>query len=593
VSLTDSSWAVAVEEAIGNTLTSFICNDFHDSEELRKLIKAVGIWGVVPIVQEFSDVPYDVTASLPDQRLFRPVYSVISISDPNVHNCLVDQANIENVCLFETFAEAAQAVHFPDNQRPRGVSTAFLRDGLNLFYRGGVSSSKGGGKRNRPLVLGADVDEQIRAYKEEIDQLQPRLRQAGDRIKEAERAMGQKRGEPAKIGDHLARLKKELRKLESELSDLQNPPEEQVLDTSDTELELEQLRKRVEEYDKELEKINIDLADADAKVKKIQMEKKHEVDEGRSLVDRSSELTEALQEMAGALHEAEREVAQTESQMKKIEGDIAKYQQEYDTIRKQTEDLAGQAEARGPRVEMAPEDTPDNVAKQFEACRREVEQAKRRHSRPLEQIEKEHYVKEKRLEAQKAEFELTAVLIQMMHRGLEKKKNKFVTMRRHVSTNTAQAFNIYLSQRGDAGTLEIDHGKRTLNTPVSIGNRRGNATTHNTTDTRQLSGGERSYTTVALLLALHQNVNCPFRCLDEFDVFMDAVNRKLATDLILDSARRSSKQYILLTPQDITIVENETDIKVQMLQDPTRQSQKATPDDDDDEEPDGNGMDDE
>ena len=54
---------------------------------------------------------------------------------------------------------------------------------------------------------------------------------------------------------------------------------------------------------------------------------------------------------------------------------------------------------------------------------------------------------------------------------------------------------------------------------------------------KTLSGGEKSYSTISLVLALWSQIHPPFRILDEFDVFMDSLNRRIALDQIISYAK--------------------------------------------------------
>ena len=68
-------------------------------------------------------------------------------------------------------------------------------------------------------------------------------------------------------------------------------------------------------------------------------------------------------------------------------------------------------------------------------------------------------------------------------------------------------------------------------------------------------------------------MDTPFRALDEFDVFMDAVNRQIAIRMMIDAARRQTeKQFILLSPLTLKIIDDldGPDIRVIRMKAPIR-----------------------
>ena len=81
-----------------------------------------------------------------------------------------------------------------------------------------------------------------------------------------------------------------------------------------------------------------------------------------------------------------------------------------------------------------------------------------------------------------------------------------------------------------------------------------------------MSGGERSFATLALLLALGASNESPFRVMDEFDVFMDSVARQAAMKELVSFARgMQSKQFIFLTPNSLTGLSAGPDIKIHKM----------------------------
>ena len=111
-----------------------------------------------------------------------------------------------------------------------------------------------------------------------------------------------------------------------------------------------------------------------------------------------------------------------------------------------------------------------------------------------------------------------------------------------------------MGKRGHSGKIKFDTQGERLKLEVRLSSKEKGSKKNVVKDMKSLSGGERSLSTLAFVLALGNQCESPFRASDEFDVFTDAVNRKVSLRTLLHFAvdKGQQTQLILLTPQDIS-----------------------------------------
>lgn len=120
--------------------------------------------------------------------------------------------------------------------------------------------------------------------------------------------------------------------------------------------------------------------------------------------------------------------------------------------------------------------------------------------------------------------------------------------RSHISSRAKAQFTYLLSERSFRGRLLTDHIGKLLDVQVEPDITKGDSTGRGA---KTLSGGEKSFSQVCLLLALWEAMGSPIRCLDELyviyprlmcrasliysysDVYMDHINRKMAIDMLV------------------------------------------------------------
>jgi len=175
--------------------------------------------------------------------------------------------------------------------------------------------------------------------------------------------------------------------------------------------------------------------------------------------------------------------------------------------------------------------------------------------------------------------------LERLEQSLALRDSRLIDFRKAITVESQLYFCYFMSHRGFNGKLVFDHDARTLRLCVQIMDLSQDRL--DGADIKTLSGGEKSVSTTCFLLSLWNSMETPLRCLDEFDVFMDNVNRSTILKMLLNFAKtkglpHSSEenisclvhtQYIFITPQVLSLddqISSDPTVKVLRMKDPER-----------------------
>jgi len=155
-----------------------------------------------------------------------------------------------------------------------------------------------------------------------------------------------------------------------------------------------------------------------------------------------------------------------------------------------------------------------------------------------------------------------------LSKDLHDRKKRWRMFRSHIAQMTNISFDEFLSKKGSAGEVVFDHEEYRLDLSVQKDHKDASSQTK---DVKALSGGERSFATLSLLLAIGESLETPFRVMDEFDVFLDPVARKIAMqNLVKVAMEMGHRQFIFITPQDVSSLETSPQLRIFKLKAPVR-----------------------
>ncbi|KAN0060318.1 Structural maintenance of chromosomes protein 6 [Thecaphora frezii] len=540
--LKDMRWAAVLESVIGNTLNAFFVTCHQDRARLERYLRQMRLHK--SMVLTGSEELFDFSAGEPDPDVLT-ILRVLEIDNEIIKRQLVNSVHIERAALVPTRPDGDRLMR----SKPRNVQNCFSGD-LYSIRGGAVGSSSTVLNRHDGVPR---FSQSNKAEMERVAQdrkgVETQLVQSNERIKQLVQTRADmdrninaiKRQELPQLHRSIQELKHQLHAIADDLKE-DEPANIRALEEAKEEAE-----RAADENVEEFKSVQARKETIEGEMQKLEEER----DRVRQQLEAYAKGTSSIEERILKATEERVKLSNNQEHWRgKVASSLARLEEaEREETEKVGEVDAMVGEAEQLCAEVATTRSADEIGREIDATKDLQRRASRETGIGVAQAERELEEAKERRDKGEEQYRVMHSLHVILQRASLKRWDKINEFKRSTAGRTKHLFTKHLQKRGYSGSLHFDHAAKTLSMSIRTNDRgRGNKMG----DPKALSGGERSYTTTSLLLSLWQAIKSPIRCLDEFDVYMDTFNRKIALELLMaETTAYKNVQYILITPLEL------------------------------------------
>lgn len=552
-----SAWGDLINATLQKTLDSFVVCDEHDRRLLSQYMRSKKIFKTI-IVRKFEK--FDYRSQAPSG--FNTVLDTLNIDDENVKFTLIDSSNIEEMVICESISKAEEITKLNTVKH-----TFCLND-----RRSGTRITRPGGQLARdPIFYSRDLRKL--AGKVDENEIEAELR---DAVAEEKRIEARRHELRAKEYEKKKTVQRDLEEKKKFLKEINNQifTAERILQDEGDYGRIESLKGQIQNCENQIktrEGMSVELLQNLNKSKAELASIKEELQDARSKREDIIDQITSLDEKITRCEETSQLLAAENDGLEKRKGEIdfeieSKLEKRSSDEEKHKElEAAAMEHCQRDEVEILESDTTDSITSEFRNIQNAIEEAEKSNSKTFEEIQDE-VLQSKALKdlCETNLLELDNARITLENDLNSRFENLNITIKEKL-TRAKLSFEQSLALRGFKGNLEFDFANKKVITEVQ---------TKDDKESRavlSLSGGEKSFTQIAFLLSIWKVMKPRVCGLDEFDVFMDSVNRTIAIRLLIHELRNTSAQSIFITPQDIAVVgdlKDSEDVRIHRIKAP-------------------------
>ena len=199
---------------------------------------------------------------------------------------------------------------------------------------------------------------------------------------------------------------------------------------------------------------------------------------------------------------------------------------------------------------MHPLETKEQLFAKLKKCtERQNERATRESIVDFKEVEEEYQKLTRECVELQGKVENQETLLRQIEEITTERRDMVIDLRKRICSWITRRFNYMTSTMANEIGCEIALQINILKKELRFKFKKEGGEILNT-NIASLSGGEKSFAQMALICSLWNHIQPPFRCLDEWDVFLDPVNRnKIQKQLYTFGLKHQEKQFIFLSPQ--------------------------------------------
>ena len=614
IKLKSEDVAAALEVHLGRNAHAFVCDNVHDMQVLHKIIRdlkgTMNIREPIVLTRRFCQ-RHDVSRFKAHHDRYLTMLDYIDVDEPAVYNALVDRNFLESVLFIPDHIEAENLM-ITASLVPKGTRCAYTKDCFVMHPRtahGGYRSVANNyqnlclfSKGNSDMI--AETERGIRDIQMEINCIEQNTKRLQENLNAQRMEFDSNQNEIRAIIQDLRGKERHMLTLQTALSNTNQPEEVDALNG-----ELEACSKSIVEMKQTVEKHLVDLSAIEQELLEITSER-------RSIAEVSTKREELRQSVLKKITQQSDLIKSHQDAIERLRttiNNLTKKKLEDESKLKGTRELLD-----AKKKELTGIQKPKEIGS-TEELRNELKKIQQQLNTEIEENEDPERLQEiirKRMdeiESLQNLRDLNTDNFVTTETALKAREEGFRTLRSMIITNVSGTFGGVMRAMGMNGMMrihttdlvhqgEVVAKAKTLEmsidtTPsqrpagaamVETSNIDEEATTRRRsirsqpnpevsrpkrprldestkenqhikmTDTRSLSGGERSFSTVAFVLALWHHCSSPFKLMDEIDVFMDMVTRRLSYNSLIKfaQAKENPGQFIFFSPLELPKIDD-------------------------------------